>query len=209
MSSPVTNRGPTGGKSLTGRPGPAAGNRGIAAIPLVLMLWACAEATEPDPSPAKDGGPYNMIDPVPAPAAIAPNSPTAGDWHRSEFEGRAAILFASGDKTPLFRMHCDGRGGIVLDLIRQEAVGDVGRMEIRSGDGVARLAVNEVDTGTPALRSSIPYNHDLLEHLRTPQGTLSVTAGDAAPLVLPLDASTAAFASACETPDQAPRGTRS
>lgn len=61
------------------RPGAAGRCRGIAAIPLVLMLLACAEATEPDPSPAKDGGPYNMIDPVPAPASNAANLTTAGD----------------------------------------------------------------------------------------------------------------------------------
>ena len=61
------------------RPGAAGRRRGIAAIPLVLMLWACAEATEPDPSPAKDGGPYNMIDPVPAPAANQATMPTDGD----------------------------------------------------------------------------------------------------------------------------------
>ena len=173
------------------------------------MLWACAEATEPHPSPAKDGGPYNMIDPVPAPAANAANLPTAGDWRSSEFDGRAAMLFASGDKAPLFRMHCDGRGGIVLDRIQEQAVGDVERMEIRSGDGLTRLAVNKVDAGTPTLRSSIPNDHDLIERLRTAHGTFSVSAAETAPLVLPLNASTAAFASACGAPAPAARGTSS
>ena len=187
---------------LSSRPGSSARYRGLAAIPLVLIACACAESVEPDPTPARDGGPYNMIDPVPTPVPTAANSPTEGDWRRSEVDGRVAIVFASADKAPLFRMHCDRRGGIILDRLQQEPAGDVERMEIRSGDSVTRLAVNELGTQTPTVRSAIPYPHNLLARLRIPHGMLSVKAGDGPPLVLPLNEVTAAFASECEKPDQ-------
>ena len=166
------------------------------------MACACAESVEPDPTPAKDGGPYNMIDPVPTPVPAGANSADSGNWHRSDVAGRNGIMFVSADEAPLFRMHCDQRGGIILDRLQQEAPADVERMEIRSGDSVTRLAVNELETQIPTVRSAIPYSHNLLARLRIPHGTWSVKAGDGAPLVLPLNERTAAFASECEKPRQ-------
>lgn len=192
--------------SRTGRLRPVEGIRKLAPIPLVLMLLACGEATEPDPSPAADGGPYNMIDPVPTPAApgadLEAAGLSAGNWRASLFEGARAIAFLDGGQNPLFRMHCDGRGGIILDRLQREAVGKVERMEIQLDGNVTRLAVNELETQTPTLRSAIRFNHDLLEKLGRPEGLLSIRAGETAPLLLPLTAATAEFVRGCEKPDR-------
>ena len=176
--------------------------RGWAALALLLAGAACAESQEPEPTPTKDPGGYNMVEPVPDPARIDPEGEgfTPGQWTKAAVDGAAGISFAAPGQEPVFRIYCHGRGGLVFERLQKESIGDVELMEVQAGTQVTRLAVNEVESATPTLRAIVPYNDDLLNRLARPEGMLSIKASDTAPLALPLNAATAELVRACERP---------
>ena len=183
----------------------AAGGSGGAWGVLALLLAgsACADSQEPDPTPAKDPGAYNMVEAVPDPAALDPDCEgfTPGRWTEVAVDGAAGLAFAAPGQEPVFRAYCHGRGGLVFERLQKESIGDVELMEVQAGTQVTRLAVNEVETEIPTLRSVVPYNDDLLVRLARPEGMLSIKASDTAPLALPLNEATAELVRTCERPN--------
>ena len=176
-----------------------------AALPLLLATMACGEGREPDPTPAPGPGGYDRIADVREPPALDPGSEgfTPGEWQKTAVEGAKGLHFAARGAEPVFRMYCHGRGGIVLDRLGAEAIGDVEFMEVQAGRQVTRLAVNELEKRRRILRSIVPFNDDLLVRLAKPDGMLSIKASDTAPLALPLTPLTTELIRACERPDAA------
>ena len=175
-----------------------------AVLALLLAGTACAETKEPDPTPANDSGAY-AYDKIPDTGALDPGREgfTPGRWSRTAVDGAAGLAFAAPGQEPVFRLYCHGRGGLVFERLQKESFGDVELMEVQAGAQVTRLAVNEVETATPTLRSVVPHNDDLLVRLAQPEGMLSIKASDTAPLALPLNAATAELVRTCERPAKA------
>lgn len=173
------------------------------ALGALLLLSACGEGREPEASPESGPGGYNMVPPVEAEAMPGSGDAlTAGTWQATGAGDTAALRFVAAQTgAPLFQMSCDDRGGIVLDRLGQESVGDIEMMDVNVGDQVSRLALNEIEADQAVLRAVVPFNDDLLVPLARPQGRLSVEAGDTPRLRLPLNPQTAALAAACQQPD--------
>ena len=170
-----------------------------AVLALLLAGSACAERKEPEPTPANDSGAYNKI-PDPGALDAGREGFTPGQWSQAAVDGAAGLAFAAPGQEPVFRIYCHGRGGVVFERLQKESLGDVELMEVQAGTQVTRLAVNEVETSAPTLRSIVPYNDDLLVRLAQPEGMLSIKASDTAPLALPLNAATAELVRTCERP---------
>lgn len=164
-------------------------------IAALLTLVACAESREPDPTPAEDGGPYNMIDPVPDPAAQAVEGVVAGNWRSETLDGQPALLFGP-EAEPLFSILCDDREGVILQRHDVLATGGINMMEVRVGSDLRRLALNEV-AGERVLRAVIPFNDDLIAQLKEGAQPIGVTAGDAGELTMPASPMVPQFITQC------------
>ena len=175
---------------------------GWAVLALLLAGSACAESQEADPTPLNDPGGYNMVEPVPDPAALDPEREgfTPGRWTEAAVDGSPGLAFAAPGQEPVFRAYCHGRGGLVFERLQKPSIGDLEFMEVQAGTHVARFAVNEVKAATPTLRSIVPFNDDLLVRLARPEGMLSIKASDTQPLAMPLNAATAELVRTCERP---------
>lgn len=166
----------------------------------LLLTMACAEATEPDPTPAQDGGPYNKIDPVVDPLAnnkSAETRRTAGRWSGGTVEGKPALLFEQEGSGPAFSISCDDRGGLVLQRRGVLATGGLRMMEVTVAGETRRFAVNELETEQPVLQAIIPFNHELIAKLKSVQAPLLVAAGDSGPLMLPASPEVGALVRSC------------
>ena len=154
----------------------------------LFLTVACAEATEPDPTPAQDGGPYNKVDPVVdplAPADPATAGAAPGRWSSGTVENKPALLFEQTGSGAAFSISCDDRGGLVLQRRGVLATGGLSMMEVTFAGETRRLAVNELEQQQPVLQAMIPYSDGLISSLKSVQAPLVVTAGDAGPLTLP------------------------
>ncbi len=169
------------------------------ALMLVLALGACAEARAPDPTPTKDGGPYNMIDPVPDPAATAGAEQDQGSWRSSRLGSEPVLVFANRGPEAVLRIRCDGRRGLVIERVGVSSVGPAQLMEIGVGSEVARLAVNRTAESTSVRRAIVPYNHPLMKQLASDEGSVRVALGKASAVTAPLNQDTKQFVLTCAT----------
>lgn len=162
--------------------------RTVIAAGLVLGLAACAESTPADRTSADDRAPYNRIDPVEDPLAEASGPPqlAVGTWSEAMVDGQAALLFGTAG-APSLSLICDSRAGLIVQRHGVRARAGIDMMEISTAGSVSRLALNALETETPVLRSSIPYNDDLLAQLANADGRITITAGNAPPLVVAAD----------------------
>ena len=175
----------------------------------LFLTMACAEATEPDPTPAQDGAPYNKVDPVEdplAPTNSAGAEGAAGRWSSGTVEGKPALLFEQAGSGTAFSISCDDRGGLVLQRRGVLATGGLRMMEVTFAGETRRLAVNELETGQPVLQAIIPYSDELISRLKSVQAPLVIAAGDAGPLTLPASPEVGRLVSNCaqggrETPE--------
>ena len=169
-------------------------------IPLIalLALVGCAEGREPDPTPMNDGGGYNLVDPVPTPIDPNPREVTAGAWSPNTIEGRLGIQFAPPNGEPVFLMFCDERDGLVMERRGIVPTGALEMMEISFAGAFRNYAVNELQTGQPALRASIPFNDDMLTRLRQIDTPLTVTVDRGQPLIMPATPLIPELVVACE-----------
>jgi hypothetical protein len=154
----------------------------------LFLTVACAEATEPDPTPAQDGGPYNKLDPVADPLAPTKSGEAegaSGRWSSGTVEGKPALVFEQAGSGAAFSISCDDRGGLVLQRRGVLATGGLRMMDVTFAGETRRFAVNELETQQPVLQAIIPYNHELISKLKTVQAPLVVSAGDAGSLTLP------------------------
>lgn len=154
----------------------------------LLLTVACAEATEPDPTPAQDGGPYNKIDPVVDPLAgngSAAAEEASGRWASGTVEGKPALVFEQAGSGAAFSISCDDRGGLVLQRRGVPATGGLRMMQVTFAGETRRLAVNELETQQPVLQAIIPFNDELISRLKSVQAPLIVSAGDGGSLTLP------------------------
>jgi hypothetical protein len=171
------------------------------ALGFLLLTVACADATEPDPTPTEDGGPYNKIDPVED--TLVQNGSTgtgavaAGTWTTGVVEGKPARLFQQTGSRVLFSISCDDRGGLVLQRRGVVATGGVQMMEVTFAGETRRYALNELETEQPVLQSIVSYNDELISKLKSVKAPLIVDAGDAGPLELPASPSLGALVRTC------------
>ena len=183
---------------------------GLSLLAASLALGGCGEGREVDDATiAPKAEPYNVIPPVPDPVASGVPAPqyAPGDWRAEQVGEAQGLLFGEAIGPSLFRMYCDGRGGVVFERLGVESTGDIEMMEVQAGDEVARLALNEVETERAILRASVPFNHNLMTRLLRSEGELYVKAGETPALRLPLNENTAALARRCEKPDGSGRST--
>lgn len=177
-----------------------AGNKPVAMLAgwaAVLLLAGCGEAYEPEELKAN----RNEIATVSVPAWPGNEAVATGRWTPDNPASPAALSFILDPATPpAFRLACDDRGGILLERLGVPAVGATRMMEVNAGGELARLAVNEPQGEPEVLRAAIPFNHSLMAALAKPRGQLSVRAGDAQPLTMPLTPETAALAATCSKP---------
>ena len=172
---------------------PAAG-----AAALLLALSACGEGYEAEEAPIATD--ENEVAPVTAPALSGNEETLAeGRWEQETGGERAALRFVAAGGEPVFRMVCDDRGGILLERIGKEAIGNMHMMEVRSGGEVERLAMNAPEGESDVLRGAVPYNHELMEPLARPDGRLSIDAGEGGRLIVPLTTETAALSEQCRS----------
>ena len=172
---------------------------------LALAAAGCAETSQPDPTPAEDGGPYNKIDPVVDPLAERRVPvPTAGSWREDTVDGQPALLFGTAE-TPVLSLVCDGRRGLAVQRHGVRAKAGVDMLEVRMAGTVSRLALNPLGTETPILRAEISYNDDLLAQLATAKGPIIVDAGDAPPVTVMAEPAIGALIGRCAQPDTASR----
>lgn len=154
------------------------------AAPLALALAACADTSEPDPVPAEDGGPYNMLDPVVNPVAGEPLPPQGGQWSRGSVEGREAVIFTPLAGEPILALFCDERDGIVIERRGLFPTGPYEMMDVSLGNVRESFAVNEVDNDGPVLRATIPFQSEFYNRLRELEGTMSIETGQAETIVV-------------------------
>ena len=161
-------------------------DRTIAAFCLPLLLLACAEGSEPDPTPAQDGGdPYSRIDPVPAPLPGAQDAASAGAWRETSVEGRRGLVFAPPGDEPIFAMFCRTPEGLVLERRGLVPSGEIDMMRLSAGSTRQALAVTPMAQGDPALRAVMPFNDPLFTQLRESPVDITVTVGEDRPITLP------------------------
>ncbi|MFN3389663.1 MAG: hypothetical protein ACK40O_12100, partial [Allosphingosinicella sp.] len=117
------------------------------ALAALLLLAACAESRDPAAGPESGEGGYNLVPPVEAEAMPgAGEALTPGTWQKAGAGDAAALRFVSAQTAePLFRMDCDGRGGILLDRLGSPAAGTIEMMDVNVGDQVRRLAIDPVE----------------------------------------------------------------
>lgn len=169
------------------------------AAPLVLALAACADTSEPDPAPAKDGGSYNMIDPVVNPVAGEPLPPQSGEWSRGSVEGREAAIFMPAAGEPILALFCDEREGIVVERRGLLPAGPYEMMDVSLGSVRETLAANETENDGPVLRATIPFQSEFYNRLRETEGTMSVEAGQAERITVPTSPLIADLVRTCTT----------
>lgn len=170
----------------------------------LLLLGACGEGREAEPTPIRDGPPADRVS-NPATGVPAPADPS-GVWRQETVDGSPALVFGATASESLVRLSCHGRGGIVLERLGQDSIGNIEMMELQVGTEVARLALNEVETQEQILRSVIPFNHGLMTSLSRPDGVLSIKAGETPAVRVPLNARTAELLLTCEQPQGGDRG---
>lgn len=169
------------------------------ALMLVLALTACAEAHAPDPTPTEDGGPYNMIDPVPDPSATPASGALLdqGSWTAGPAGAEPVLAFGAQGPEALLRLRCDGRRGLVIERVGVSSVGPAELMEIAVGSEVARLAVNRPAGTDSVVRAVVPYNHPLMKQLASDEGSVRIALGEATAVTVPLNQETKQFVLAC------------
>lgn len=166
--------------------------------PLALALAACADTSQPDPTPAEDGS-YDMIEPVANPVAGEPLPPKGGEWSRGSVEGREAAIFTPLAGDPILALFCDERDGIVVERRGLLPAGPYEMMDIALGNVRESFAVNQVENDGPVLRAKIPFNSEFYNRLRELEGTMSIEAGQAEPIVVPGDPLLAELVRTCTT----------
>jgi hypothetical protein len=172
----------------------------VGSAALLLALAACGEAYEPDELRANQDE-IATVD-VPAWPDDEANAVAGGQWRSGSAAQGASLSFTpDAASRPVFRIACDGRGGMLLERLGVEAIAGIRMMEIKSGGQVTRLALNQPETETAILRAAIPYNHDLMAVLARPGGQVSIRAAEGPILTLPLTAETAALAETCREPE--------
>lgn len=182
-----------------------AGSFGLPALMgMLIFISSCGDGREVDMPISGGDGVYNEVAPVVAEAQPGQPGPTPGTWVPDQ--AARALVFTGAGGAPLVRLACDDRGGMIIERLGQESIGDIEMMELHVDGEIARLALNEVETEPPVLRAAVPFNDDLLVRLAFPQGLLSIKAGDTPRLQLPLDEETARQVAACERPDNGRSG---
>ena len=167
----------------------------------LLLLAACGGTSEPDPTPAEDGGAYERIDPVEGVFVNNGSRPAdgAGTWSETRIDGRNGLLFSDASGTAQFAMACDDRGGMVLQRRGVPATGGLSMMTVTFGGEVQRYAVNELATPEPVLQAIAPYNDRLIARMKEVQAPLGIEIGDLPPLALPPSEAVSALARTCAT----------
>lgn len=166
---------------------------------LPLALLACAERTDPDPTPLEDRGAYNLIDPVNVEDAAGPvGLTTLGNWQTGTVDDARAVLFARPQAEPVFAIFCDGRRGLVLERRGLTPGGALERMDVAIAGVRRTLAVNPViGDGPPVLRAVVPYNDELQVRLQDRAAPMSVDVGEDEALRLPASPLIPALATEC------------
>lgn len=168
------------------------------AVASVLLTTACAESVPPDETPAKDGGPYNKIDPVVDPLA-QPKREAAlepGVWTAQIIGGQQALSFGDPQR-PNLSLLCDDREGLVL----QRRAGPEERpslLRLKIGTESSRLAQNPIAGEPTIFKIAIPASSSLIDNFQSSE-VLQIEVGGQAPRLIPVNGLVRNFVESCPT----------
>ncbi len=149
--------------------------------PLLLaaaMLAACAESG----APVADSDPNEVaaVDIAAESDGVAP-----GSWQSAGAGDSASVAFRSPNGEVLFSIGCDVRGGLLFERHGFVPRADLGLMQLRTGDGMRRLATTQPSDGQAQVQARAPYNDQLIPALIRFDQPLEVRIDGFETLILP------------------------